>query len=78
MIKLNNITKQYIDTKLSIKDINFQKEKSYLILGPSGSGKSTMLNLIGGLINPTYGNIQMNINNETIDISKLKENQLKN
>jgi len=38
MIELNNITKQYTDTKISIKNINFQKEKSYLILGPSGSG----------------------------------------
>lgn len=49
MIKLNNITKQYTDTKISIKNIYFKKQKSYLILGPSGSGKSTMLNLIGGL-----------------------------
>jgi len=77
MIELNNITKQYTDTKISIKNINFQKEKSYLILGPSGSGKSTMLNLIGGLIKPTSGDINININNETINITKLKENHLK-
>ena len=36
-----------------------------------------MLNLIGGLIKPTSGDINININNETINITKLKENHLK-
>ena len=77
MIKLNNLTKTYKDTKISIKNIHFKKQKSYLILGPSGSGKSTMLNLIGGLTNPTYGNIQINLEDQTIDITKLKDKELK-
>lgn len=78
MIKLNNITKQYTDTNISIKNTHFRKQKSYLILEPSGSGKSIKLNLIGDLTKLTYGNIQINLENQTIDITKLKEKDLKN
>ena len=77
MIKLNNLTKTYIDSKISIKSTHFNKENYYLILGPSGSGKSTMLNLIGGLIKPTSGSIQLSLNNQTIDITNLKDKQLR-
>ena len=36
-----------------------------------------MLNLIGGLTKPTSGNIQINLDNQNIDITKLKEKELK-
>ncbi|MCL2841530.1 MAG: ABC transporter ATP-binding protein [Defluviitaleaceae bacterium] len=36
---------------------NFYEGEFVVILGPSGSGKSTMLNLVGGIDNPTKGEI---------------------
>ena len=43
-----------------------------VILGPSGAGKSPLLNMLGGLDNPTSGKIIV----EGKDISKLKNNEL--
>jgi len=43
-----------------------------LIMGPSGSGKTTLLSMLGGLLRPTQGSIEI----EGIDITALKESQL--
>lgn len=50
MIKLENlnVTK---DRQQIFKDLNmeFERGKSYALIGKSGSGKSTLLNIIAGL-----------------------------
>jgi putative ABC transport system ATP-binding protein len=45
-----------------LKGVNatFETEKMYAILGPSGCGKTTLLSLIGGLDEPTGGEIKLN------------------
>lgn len=54
-----------------LKDINyeFEKGKTYAIVGKSGSGKTTLLSLMSGLDNPKDGKILYNDN----DISKMDE-----
>lgn len=53
-------------------DLQIKKGEFLVIMGPSGSGKSTLLNMIGGLDNPTAG--QVFINGQ--DISKMSDSSL--
>ena len=70
MIKIENLNKIFNEnTKKefhALKNINLEiKDSSCVILkGISGSGKSTLLSIIGTLLKPTNGNIQ--IDNENV------------
>jgi len=62
VVEINNVFKSYHDTEIEVKAINgvtlsFEKGDFAVIVGPSGSGKTTLLNLIGGLDQPTDGEI---------------------
>ena len=60
MLELKNISKSY-GTQLILDNISFQVKESEMvsILGPSGSGKSTLLQLIGLLMKPDTGTINL-------------------
>lgn len=76
-IEVKNLNKSFKlgknDEVKVLKNLNFTVKKgSFLsIMGPSGCGKSTLLYLLGGLDNPTSGNVIVNGR----DISTLKENE---
>jgi putative ABC transport system ATP-binding protein len=62
IIEVKNVYKSFHIGKEKIdilKDINLDIEKSEFIsiMGPSGCGKSSLLYLLGGIDNPTKGNI---------------------
>ena len=58
MINLIHVTKSFNRVQV-LKDIDLELPNTGLIsiLGESGSGKSTLLNILGGLDNPSYGEI---------------------
>ncbi len=71
-----NLCKTFIDGKLSVevlKDINLQiyLGEMLAVIGASGEGKSTLLHLLGGLDNPTSGQVKIYDN----DITKLSETE---
>ncbi|MFZ0282964.1 MAG: ABC transporter ATP-binding protein [Bacteroidales bacterium] len=62
VVEINNVHKVYHDTEVEVRAVNgvtlsFEKGDFAVIVGPSGSGKTTLLNLIGGLDQPTSGEI---------------------
>jgi putative ABC transport system ATP-binding protein len=77
ILEIKNVSKIYNETEVQVNAINgvtldFREAEFAAIVGPSGSGKTTLLNLIGGLDNPTSGEIIIDGTN----LSKLKSSAL--
>jgi NitT/TauT family transport system ATP-binding protein len=63
-ISARGVERVYATKKSSVKalgpfDLDVSEGEFLCIVGPSGCGKSTFLRLIGGLINPTAGSIDL-------------------
>ncbi len=76
-IEVSNVTKVYSRdaqkvTVLSGLSMSIEKGDYVALMGPSGSGKSTLLNLLGGIDQPTSGDVTIAGTN----IAKLKGPQL--
>ena len=72
IIEVKNLEKIYNDSEVKVHalngvDLNIEEGEFTAIVGPSGSRKTTLLNLLGGLDQPTSGYISIG----GTDISKL-------
>ncbi len=77
IISIKNIDKIYTETAIPVHAVNqlsleFDEGEFAAIVGPSGCGKTTLLNLIGGLDNPTNGSIII----DGQDISNLSRREM--
>jgi putative ABC transport system ATP-binding protein len=77
VIEIKDVHKTYNESEIQVHAVNgvtidFKEAEFAAIVGPSGSGKTTLLNLIGGLDNPTSGEILIDGTN----LSKLKSSEL--
>ena len=77
LFDLTEVSKRFVKGQETISifenlNMSIQKGDFLAIMGPSGSGKTTLLNLLGGVDQPTAG--QINFDGERID--QLSENQL--
>lgn len=76
VIEIRNLQKIYNDSEHLVHavrgiDLSFESGEFAAIAGPSGCGKTTLLNLIGGLDDPTRGEIRIG----SVNISELKSNE---
>jgi putative ABC transport system ATP-binding protein len=77
VISTKNITKVYNPKKIPVNAVNgvslsVEKGEFVAVIGPSGSGKSTLLNIIGGLDQPTSGEVMVGGH----DLSDMSEREL--
>ena len=75
-IKFDNVHLS-VNEKDILRGITFtaQAEKTTAIVGPSGAGKTTLFNLIGRLIDPDKGNVEIgNISVKDISLEELRHN----
>ncbi|NOS57177.1 MAG: ATP-binding cassette domain-containing protein [Cyclobacteriaceae bacterium] len=78
MIATQGLTHRYhskngvLSHEIVFPDLAVERGESFLLLGNSGSGKTTLLHLLGGLLRPLTGKIEI----EKIDIASLSETEL--
>lgn len=77
VVSINSAKKEYktgdtVITALANSTLDFHTNELTLILGPSGSGKTTLLSLLGCVIYPSSGKVQI----EGQEITELSENKL--
>jgi spermidine/putrescine transport system ATP-binding protein len=59
-ISLHGVSKRYgAQTALHPTDLEIVEGEFFCLLGPSGCGKTTTLNLVGGFVNPSSGEIRI-------------------
>lgn len=59
-IKINNLTKKFEDA-VAVDHVNLaiQKGELFGLLGPNGAGKTTMINVLCGILKPTFGTVDI-------------------
>lgn len=79
IISVKNITKVYSETKVPVYalngiDLEIEQGEFTAIVGPSGCGKTTLLNIIGGLDQPTSGEVVI----DSTAVTGMKDSELIN
>ncbi len=64
VLRVSGLTKTYRDGEVETKvlkgiDLEFRRGEFVALMGPSGSGKSTLLSILGTLLKPTTGEVEL-------------------
>jgi putative ABC transport system ATP-binding protein len=74
IVALRGVGRDYADGITALRDVDLDIRRGELvaIVGPSGSGKTTMLNLMGTLDRPSFGQVVI----DGLDIGELSDREL--
>jgi putative ABC transport system ATP-binding protein len=77
LLDLKEVSKVYADGSINVialdrASLQIRQGDLLAIMGPSGSGKSTLMNIIGLLDRPSNGNLEIDGNEITLDMSDAK------
>jgi putative ABC transport system ATP-binding protein len=76
-VSVRNISKTYAQGAAAMQaldgvDLDVKRGELMLLMGPSGSGKTTLLSIMGCILRPSGGTIQIN----DLEVTKLREHEL--
>ena len=76
-IRVRGVSKTFAEgtarvTALESVDLDIRRGEVLLLMGPSGSGKTTLLSIMGCILRPTTGSVQV----AGIETTQMKESQL--
>lgn len=84
IIEIKDLSKIYDGSQIEVRavdgiNLSFEKGEFTAIVGPSGSGKTTFLNLLGGLDDPTTGEVMVDsVNIGNLSAGKIIDFRLRN
>jgi putative ABC transport system ATP-binding protein len=76
LILTNNLSIKYGHQTIDFPNLKLKQGEQVLLIGKSGSGKTTFLNLIGGLLTPHSGEVEIDGHN-IVSISNSKRDKFR-
>lgn len=74
LLKVSDVTKTFSEvTALSTVSVDFNAGEVVGLVGGNGAGKTTLLRLLCGLYYPSSGTVQGVVDQQTVDIHKMRE-----
>jgi lipoprotein-releasing system ATP-binding protein len=82
VLRVSNLTKTYFDGEVETRvlkgiDLAFRRGEFVALMGPSGSGKSTLLSILGTLLRPTSGEVEL-VGNRLSDLDDAEVTRFRN